>query len=96
MLAEYCPHCRKKKKDYKCKRIANVDSKKIPLEFKMIEGDEEQVFYVAQRRPWAPRQGMPPDPLSFSGPYMNSYASNNQWQHRYPSNFWGVFTRILE
>lgn len=33
MLAEYCPHCRKKK-DCKCKMVANVDSKKIPSEFK--------------------------------------------------------------
>lgn len=53
------------------------------------KGDEEKVFYVAQRVPWAPRQGMPPDPLSFSGPYMNSYASSNHWQNQYPSIFGG-------
>jgi hypothetical protein len=57
--------------------VANIDSKKIPLEFKPIEGDNDQVFYIAQRRPWDPRQGMPPNPLSFNGPYINSYAFGN-------------------
>lgn len=49
-------------------------------DFKIVQGDDEQVFYVAQRRPNFPRQGMPPDPLLFSGYSGNSYTKNNQWQ----------------
>lgn len=38
------------------------------------------MFFVAQRRPWTQRQGMPRDPLTFG----NSYSGyNNQWQHAY-------------
>lgn len=29
MLAEYCPYCRQKKKDCRCKKIANIERKKV-------------------------------------------------------------------
>lgn len=54
--------------------VANLE---VP-DFKTIQGDDEQVFYVARRRPNFSRQGMPPDPLSFFGYSGNSYAQNNQ------------------
>lgn len=87
MLVEYYPHCRQKKKDCRCKMVANIESKQIPPEFNPIDGDDEQIFYIAQRRSWAPRQGMPPDPLSLSGPHLNSYAPNSQWQPSYPQSY---------
>lgn len=87
MLEEYCPHYRQKRKDCRCKTIANIERKSIPPEFKSIEGDEDQIFYIAQRRPWVPRQGMPQDPLSFNGTYTNSYNPNSQWQPSYPQNY---------
>jgi hypothetical protein len=31
ILVEYCPNCRQKKKNCRCKMVANIDSKKIPL-----------------------------------------------------------------
>lgn len=74
MLEEYYPHCMQKK-HCKCKMVDNIDNKKIPLEFRPIQGDDNQAFYIAQRRPWDPRQGISLDPLSFSGTYLNSYTS---------------------
>lgn len=56
------------------------------LDFKPIQGEDEKVFYVAQRRTNFQRQGMPPDPLSFSGYSRNSYVPNNQWQPPYAQN----------
>ena len=40
-----------------------------------IEGGDEQVFFVAQCRPWAQHQGMPQEPLQ------NSNLYGNQWQY---------------
>ena len=75
-LAEYCPHCQKQKKDCHCKLVASMENQHLPTEYIKIDGDDEKVFFVAQRRPWAQHQGMPQDPLYSS----NSYG--NQWQNR--------------
>lgn len=82
-LAEFYPHCRQRKKDCRCKMVANVE---VP-NFKLIQGEDEQVLYVSQRRPNFQRQGMPPDPLSFFSYSGNSYVPNNQWQSPYAQNF---------
>lgn len=42
MLAEYFPHCRQKK-DCRCNMVANIDNKKIPPEFKPIQGEDDQI-----------------------------------------------------
>lgn len=86
MLVELCPHYRQEKKDCRCKLVANTDNHHV-LEFNPVHGDDEQLFNVAQRRPWDLRQGMPPDLLSFAGSYGNSYVLNNQWQTPYAQNF---------
>lgn len=68
--------------------VANLEAKQLPTDFKMVESDDDQVFFVAQRRPWAQRQGMPQDPLTFGNPYSNY---NNQWQPTYgPSPPWNT------
>lgn len=77
MLIEYCPPLKKKKKDCRCKMVANIESKKVPPEFKTIQIEEDQVYYFTQRKPWVPRQGMPPNPLAYVGPYFNLYSSIN-------------------
>ena len=79
-LAEFCPYCRQKKRDCRCKMVANLEARQLPINFKPVEGDDDQVFFVAQRRPWAQRQGMPQDPLTFANPYS---GYNNQWKHAY-------------
>ena len=70
MLTEYCLHCREKKRNYRCKYIASVETQPMPIEFKAIDENGE-IFYVTQRRPWVQIQGMPQDPLQ-------SYYNNNQ------------------
>ena len=47
MLAEYCPHCREKKRNYRCKPIASLESQHMPTKFKAIDEDG-QVLYVSQ------------------------------------------------
>ena len=74
-LAEYCPHCRKQKKDCQCKLVASMENQHLPTEYLMIDGDDEQVFFVSQCRPWAQHQGMLQDPLQ------NSNSYDNQWQN---------------
>jgi hypothetical protein len=55
--------------------VANLEAKLLPIDFKIVEGDDDQVFFIAQRRPWAQREGMPQDPLNFGNIYSNY---NNQ------------------
>lgn len=59
ILAELYPHCRQKKHDCKCKMVDNLEAKQLPIEFKIVESDDDQVFFIGQRRPWTQRQGMP-------------------------------------
>lgn len=47
MLAEYCPHCREKKRNCRCKPITSLESQYVPTEFKEIDEDGE-VLYVSQ------------------------------------------------
>ena len=47
-LAEYCPHCQKKKKDCQCKLVASMENQHLPTEYLKIDGDDEKVFFVAQ------------------------------------------------
>lgn len=54
-----------KKKDYRYKMITN---NQISLEFKPLRTKEDQVYLVAQRKPWFPSPGMLLNPLSFFGP----------------------------
>ena len=72
-LAQYCPHYRKQKKDCHCKLVASVENQHLPIKYMKIEGEDEQVFFISQHRPWAQCQGMPPDPLQ------NSNLYGNQW-----------------
>lgn len=86
ILTEFFPHCRQKKRDCKCKMVANLEAKQLSTNFKTVEGDDDQVFFVAQRRLWTQRQGMPQDPLNFGNPYSNY---SNRWQTPYsPSPPW--------
>lgn len=48
-LAEYCPHCRKQKKDCGCKLVANLENQHLPTDYMKIDGDNDQVFFIAQR-----------------------------------------------
>ena len=48
-LAEYCPHYRKKKKDCQCKLVASMENQHLPTKYIKIDGDDEKVFFVAQR-----------------------------------------------
>ena len=52
MLAEYCPHCREKKRNCRCNYVASLESQPIPTKFKAIYKNGE-VFYIAQQWPWA-------------------------------------------
>ena len=47
-LAKYCPHCQKKKKDCQCKLVASVENQHLPTKYMKIDGDDKQVFFVAQ------------------------------------------------
>lgn len=47
-----------------------MEVQNLPTKFKTIDGDED-VFFVAQCRPWAQHQGMPQDPLQNFGSYNN-------------------------
>ena len=81
MLTEFYFRCRERKKNYTCKTVATVNTHPMPIEFKAIDEDKEEVIYVSQRQPWAQRQGMPQEPLSNFG------YNNNQWQGNIPPNF---------
>ena len=59
MLTDFFSRCRERKKNYTCKTIAIVNAQPMPIEFKEIDEDTGEVIYVAQRRPWAQRQGIP-------------------------------------
>ena len=48
-LAEYCPHCQKKKKDCQFKLVASMENQHLPTEYLKIDGDDKKVFFVAQR-----------------------------------------------
>ena len=74
-LAKYCPHYQKQKKDCQYKLVTSMENQHLPTKYMKIEGEDEQVFFIAQCRPWAQRQGMPQDPLQNSNPY------GNQWQY---------------
>ena len=74
-LDEYYPHCQKKKKDFQCKLDVNMENQYLPSEYLKIDGDNEQVSFVAQHWPWTQCEGMPQDLLQNS----NSYG--NQWQN---------------
>jgi len=70
MFTEYCPSCRQKKANCKCKRVASIQQEKIErLELQPFEGEDGQLFFIAQRRPWQQRQGMPSDPLNCNSPF---------------------------
>ena len=62
-LTEYCPNCWKQKKDCQCKLVASMENQHLPTEYIKMDGDDKQVFFVAQCWPWAQHQGMPQDPL---------------------------------
>ena len=47
MLAKYCPYCREKKHNYRCKPIASMNSQHVPTKFRAIDEDEE-IIYVSQ------------------------------------------------
>lgn len=47
-LAEYCPRCKKEKKDCQCKLVASIEDQHLPIDYLKIDGDDEQVFFVAQ------------------------------------------------
>ena len=47
MLAEYCPHCREKKRNYQCKSVSSLEPQHVPTEFKAIDENGE-ILYVAQ------------------------------------------------
>ena len=81
MLTKFCSHCRERKKNCTCKTIAEINAQPMPTEFKEINEDVGEVIYVAQRRPWAQRQGMSQDPLNNFG------YNNNQWQGNIPPNY---------
>lgn len=83
VLAEFCSHCREKKRNCKYRTVASVDINSMPIDFKSIDEENREFFYVAQRHPWAQRQGMPPDPLNNFG-YNNN---NSQWPNHNPQNF---------
>ena len=48
-----------------------MENQHLPTEYFKIDGDDEQVFFVAQCQTWAQRQGMPQDPLQNSNSYDN-------------------------
>lgn len=53
MLTKYYPSYRKRIENYKCKRVASIQQDKTKkLNFQPLEGEDGQLFYVAQRRPW--------------------------------------------
>ena len=62
-LDKYCPHFWKRKKNFQCKLVVNMENKHIPTEYLKIDEDDEKVFFVAQCQPWAQCQGMPQGPL---------------------------------
>lgn len=76
-LAEYCLHCRKQKKDCQCKLVTSMENQYLPTRYLKIDGDDEKVFFVTQRRPWAQCQGMPQDPLKNSNSYGNQWKNHN-------------------
>lgn len=82
VLAKLCSHCREKKRNCGCKTVAFVDTNPMPTDFKVIDEENGEVFYVSQRRPWAQRQCMPPDPLNNFGYNNNS----SQWPSHNPQN----------
>ncbi|KAH9313290.1 hypothetical protein KI387_028325 [Taxus chinensis] len=55
-LTEFYHACRRKKADCKCRGLV-IEEREASPEFKMKETEDGQVFYVAQRKPWMPRQG---------------------------------------
>ena len=72
MLAEYCPHCREKKYNFRCKLVASMDSQHVPTKFRAID-ENEKIIYIAQCRLWAPKLGTLQDPL-------HNYSGNSQWK----------------
>lgn len=53
MLAKFFSHCKEKKRNCRCKTIASMDTNLIPIEFKAINEENGEFFYVSQRCPWA-------------------------------------------
>lgn len=77
-----------------------MEATQIPTDYKLVEPVDEHLFFVSQRCPWAQRQGMPRDPLTFSNQFYNNqwkpslnYKNppynkyQNQWKN-YPSPQW--------
>lgn len=84
MLTKYYPHCKQTKKECRCKMVAN-SKRKIPPKLKPIQTKEGQVYLVAQINPGAPRQGMPPNPLSLFGPNQKTSCMQPSSQPQQPT-----------
>ena len=64
MLVEFYSHCKERKRNYKYKNVAFVDINSMPIEFKAIDEENGEVFYISQRHLWAKREGMAQKPLN--------------------------------
>lgn len=79
-LTKYYPHCRQRKTNCKCKKVASIsEDKQGTSEFHVLEGEDGQVFYIAQCKPWKPGQGMPQDPLSYNMSFPSNNANFPSW-----------------
>ena len=57
--------------------VASMENQHLPTEYLKIDGDDEQVIFVAQCWPWTQHQGMPQDPLQNSNLYGNQWKNHN-------------------
>lgn len=47
VLFEFCSHYKENKRNYKCKTVVSMDINPMPTEFKAIDEENGEVFYVS-------------------------------------------------